>query len=63
MGLTFVIVLPVGAILLQVDVATGSEPSGLAPTFPLHVLVGLALTVVVAVARAALQGAVFTVPA
>jgi len=46
-----------------VDVAAGSEPSRLAPALPLHVVVGLALAVVVAVGRAALQGAVLTVPA
>ena len=60
--LTFIIVFPVGAILFKVDVAAGSEPSGLAPALPLHVVVRLALTVIVAVAGTTLQRAVLPVP-
>ena len=61
--LTPIVVLPVRTILLHLNVASGPEPSRLAPALPLHGVVGLALPVPVAVARAALKGAVLAVPA
>ena len=44
------------------DITSGPEPSRLAPTLPLHVVIGLALAVGVAVAGAALQGTVLSIP-
>ncbi len=60
---TFIIVFSIRAVLFKMNIATGAEPPGLAPALPLHVVVGLALAVQVAVAWTALQGAVFPVPA
>ena len=60
--LTVVVVLPVAAVLLQVDVAAQAEPARVAPALPLHVVVRLALAVPVAVAGASGQRAVLTVP-
>ena len=59
---TFVVVFSIWAILFQVDITSGPEPSRLAPTLPLHVVIGLALAVGVAVAGAALQGTVLSIP-
>ena len=59
---TLVVVPLVGAVLLHVDVAAGAVPSGVAPTLPFHDVVGLALSVLVAIARTSLQGAMFPVP-
>ena len=60
---TSIIVLPVRAVLLHLNVTARPEPSGLAPALPVHGVVGLALAVAVAVARATLQRAVLAVPA
>jgi len=56
-----VVVLPVGAVLLEVDVASGAEPSVLTLAFPLAKVVGLALAVIVAVVGTSLQSAVLAI--
>ena len=60
--LTVVVVLPVAAVLLHVDVAALAEPARVAPALPLHVVARLALPVPVAVAGAPRQRAVLPVP-
>ena len=61
---TSVVVFSVRAVLFQVDVTTLSEPAILALTLPLPALdIHITMTLVVAVAGTALQGAVLAVVA
>ena len=63
-SLTSVVVLSVRAILFHGDLATAAEPTGIAPTLPLHrQLIRLALSVTsVTLAGATFEGAVSAVP-